>query len=275
MYDEASTSADGLMKGLEVSSQKIWLIGGTTEGRQVAELLNQMGRSFALSVATALGEKTYQGLTPHFYSGRLDAEGFEKAFLEQNIDWVIDASHPHATDVSKLTMTVCAKMNIRYTRFDRNLSESQFQREGVLYFNSFEDAFLALQKTGGNIFLTGSKELGKAVLHLPIERLAARIAPSVEAMTLCEQAGILSEKIIAMKGPFDVELNRMMLRHFQIHYFVFKESGAVGGYEEKIQAALLEKVTPVVIEAPKMNYPERVKDLEALTQLLEVSCHKG
>ena len=251
----------------------IWLIGGTTEGRQIAERFNQMRQSFCLSVATPLGEKTYQGLTPHFYSGRLDASGFGEAFLKHEIDWVIDASHPHAAEVSKMAMKVCEEMNIRYTRFERDLAESQSQREDVLYFKSFDAAFEALQNTEGNILLTGSKELGKAINYLPVERLVARIAPSVEAMSLCEEAGIQSGKIIAMKGPFDVALNQMMLRHFQIRYFVFKESGAVGGYEEKIQAALLEKVTPVVIQAPQMNYPERVKDLEALTQLLKTSDH--
>ncbi len=247
----------------------IWIIGGTTEGRLVSETLKHKNQAFCLSVATDLGEKTYQGLTPYFFKGRLDGSGFKKKFLENKVDWVIDASHPHALEVSKSVIEVCKDLNIHYTRFERLGTGPSTDKEGVLYFYSFDEAFEFLKNTQGNIFLTGSKELQKAVAYLPTERLAVRVVPSSEALGLCESAGIRSEKIIAMKGPFSLALNQMMLRHFQITYFVFKESGSVGGYEEKIQGSVLEGVTPVVIRAPKMVYPEIGNTLEALVSQID------
>lgn len=252
----------------------IWIVGGTTEGRLISETLKQKNQAFCLSVATDLGEKTYQGLTPHFFKGRLDALGFEKKFLENEVDYVIDASHPHAIEVSKAVISACQTLNIAYTRFERMGNEPAAPKEGVLYFNSFDEAFEHLKGTEGNIFLTGSKEIQKAVSVLPINRLAVRIAPSTEAIGLCEKAGIQAEKIIAMKGPFSLALNQMMLRHFQVSYFVFKESGSVGGYEEKVQGSLLEGVTPVVVRLPVMTYPETVNSLEALMDQIDLYLSK-
>lgn len=252
----------------------IWIVGGTTEGRLIAEALKDKNQEFCLSVATDLGEKTYQGLTPYFFKGRLDPTGFKEKFLENKVDWVIDASHPHALEVSKSVIEACETLDIAYTRFERSGAGISSEKKEALYFYSFDEAFAFLKNTEGNIFLTGSKELQKAVAHVPVNRLAVRVAPSSEAVGLCESAGILSEKIIAMKGPFSLGLNQMMLRHFQIAYFVFKESGSVGGFEEKIEGSLLEGVTPVVIRTPKMVYPEMVNSLEALVSQMDSYLNK-
>lgn len=252
----------------------IWIVGGTTEGRLISERLNQKNHAFCLSVATDLGEKTYQGLTPHFFKGRLDPKGFEEKFIENQVDWVIDASHPHAVEVSKAVIEACESLNIPYTRFERMGMETTTTKEGVLYFDSFEAAFDALKATKGTIFLTGSKEIQKAATVLPLERLAVRVAPSTEAIGLCEKAGLQAENIIAMKGPFSLALNQMMLRHFHVSYFVFKESGSVGGYEEKVEGSLLEGVTPVVIRMPKMTYPETVNNLDVLMTQVEAYINK-
>lgn len=247
----------------------IWIVGGTTEGRLISETLNQKNLEFCLSVATDLGEKTYQGLTPNFFKGRLDPKGFEEKFIENQVDWVIDASHPHAIEVSKSVIEACKALNITYTRFERMGMENTAKKEGVLYFDGFDEAFEYLKETEGTIFLTGSKEIQKAIAHVSVDRLAVRVAPSTEAIGLCEKAGIQAEKIIAMKGPFSLALNQMMLRHFQVSYFVFKESGSVGGYEEKVQGSLLEGVTPVVVRMPTMTYPETVNNLEVLVSQID------
>ena len=56
--------------------------------------------------------------------------------------------------------------------------------------------------------------------------------------------------LIAMQGPFSKELNIAMLKDTDADYFVTKESGKAGGFEEKLEAAKETGVTLVVIGRP-------------------------
>ncbi len=53
-----------------------------------------------------------------------------------------------------------------------------------------------------------------------------------------------------MQGPFSEELNIAMLRDLNARYLVTKDTGAAGGFGEKIRAAKACGVTPVVIRRP-------------------------
>ena len=54
-----------------------------------------------------------------------------------------------------------------------------------------------------------------------------------------------------MQGPFSTEMNRAMLKEYDIAYMVTKESGLAGGYPQKCQAALEAGVKMVVIGRPE------------------------
>jgi precorrin-6x reductase len=69
------------------------------------------------------------------------------------------------------------------------------------------------------------------------ERLIARVLPSVESIELCLEAGILPSHIICMQGPFSHEMNLAMFRDMKAKILVTKESGASGGFNEKLSAA--------------------------------------
>ena len=63
-----------------------------------------------------------------------------------------------------------------------------------------------------------------------------------------------------MQGPFSREFNIAMLRQIGAAWLVTKESGAVGGQDDKIEAALEAGAVPVVIERPLE--PEDARDFE-------------
>ena len=54
-----------------------------------------------------------------------------------------------------------------------------------------------------------------------------------------------------MQGPFSLEMNRALIRQFDIKYLVTKESGRTGGFLEKIKAAEAEGITACVIGNPE------------------------
>jgi precorrin-6x reductase len=72
-----------------------------------------------------------------------------------------------------------------------------------------------------------------------------------DSLTACEELGIPHRNIIAMQGPFSIEINEALLRQYQIRYLVTKDGGKVGGFEEKVVAARHTGAQLVVISRPE------------------------
>ena len=111
------------------------------------------------------------------------------------------------------------------------------------------------------LLATGSKELAAfAGRDGLVERLYPRVLPDEEVIAQVRALGVPRSHIIAMQGPFSRELNIAMLRQIGAAWLVTKESGAVGGQDDKIEAALEAGAVPVVIERPLE--PEDACDFE-------------
>ena len=110
-------------------------------------------------------------------------------------------------------------------------------------------AFLA--GCSGNVLLaTGAKELA-AFAALSPERLFPRVLPTREGIAACEAAGVPHRNIIAMQGPFTLELNLALMQQFHIRYLVTKDGGSAGGFAEKAQAAAQSGAALVVLRRPE------------------------
>jgi precorrin-6x reductase len=75
----------------------VWIIGGTAEGRKLAEKLGACDVLLYLSVATEYGKwflEKKENLRIH--SKRMNREEMAAFLREKKIDCVIDASHPYA-----------------------------------------------------------------------------------------------------------------------------------------------------------------------------------
>ncbi|MBP3645154.1 MAG: precorrin-6y C5,15-methyltransferase (decarboxylating) subunit CbiE, partial [Clostridia bacterium] len=122
-----------------------------------------------------------------------------------------------------------------------------------------------LKATEGNILLTtGSKELpAYAELH---DRIYVRVLPMQASLDICAQSGIASERIIAMQGPFDEEMNLALLKMTKAKYMVTKDTGGPGGYGAKISAAKKAGVQVIIIGRPMQR---EGMDLDAVIRLME------
>ena len=252
----------------------IYLIGGTHEGRMLCGWLEQQGLDYFMSVATELGRSTYQDAAKRMVVGRLNEEDMSELMVTEKVDWVIDASHPHATEVSKTAITVCDALKIPYTRWLREPATFANQPAAsasqlVAAADSFEEAFERLAQTKGRILVTGSKELGKAIKHLDQSRLVARIVPNSESIAICEQLGLTSDQIIGLKGPFTVAMNQLIFKEWDIKHVLFKESGEGSGFEAKIKAASACGVNAIMVKMPKMEYPQTAETLPELEAILK------
>lgn len=138
------------------------------------------------------------------------------------------------------------------------LEKSQPEERGsaksgnTVWVDSAEQAVDYLQNTEGRILVTaGSRRLHcfQKLKHWE-ERVYARVLPDSQVLKLCEDMGFARGHIMALQGPFSVEMNLALLRAVRADYLVTKESGQAGGFQEKIDAAALAGVTVVVIGRP-------------------------
>ncbi len=238
---------------------KVLLFGGTEEGREIAELLAAKGVPSLVCVATEYGAAALpKGVK--ILQKRL--ESAEMAELMKGAELCVDATHPYADRASENISAACGETGTRYVRVIRE----SLGYEGCESFENAENAAEYLKNTEGNVFITtGVKELEKFI-PIGTERVFARVLPSVESVEKCENLGITGRHLICMQGPFSEELNRAMMRAVDAAFLVTKESGANGGFKEKLAAAESLGVKTLVITRPRA---ENGFTLERVLEMIE------
>lgn len=231
------------------------VFAGTSEGRQLAGFLKEHHIGAQICVATAYGEELLEPSDEILiHTGRMDQSQMEaciRGLQPQGLKSVIDATHPHAVEVTRNVKRACAAVGQPYVRLLREqLDLSAF--EHIVTFPDCETAADWLEAQEGRIFLTtGLKELPAVAERISdMERVYARVLPQAEIFPVAEQIGLSKKQLICMQGPFSRELNAAMLRETKARFLVTKESGAAGGFADKVQAAQDVGATCVVILRP-------------------------
>ncbi len=244
---------------------EIVLFGGTTEGRELCELLSKKQIETIVCIATEYGEML---LTPqetlHVHMGRLDKAAMEKLFKTENPRLVIDATHPYANQVSDNISTACKKVGTKHLRLLRETLDN----EGCVIFPHMNGLISWLKDQRGTIFSTlGTKEAAAlSVIEGYRERLWLRILPDTAGLSACLRAGFPARHVICMQGPFSRELNAAMFRETKADILLTKESGLTGGYLEKIDAARECAMTVALLSRPS---EETGLTLSAMLKLIE------
>jgi precorrin-6A/cobalt-precorrin-6A reductase len=239
---------------------KVWLIGGTSNATEICERLIATGVSVIVTVTTDFGRQLSELPGIQVIKAMLSIQEMEQLILRNNIDFIIDASHPFATEVSTNAMLAAKTMGVLYLRFERG----NIRFESAIYVNSYEEAVAYLAEKPGNILLTTGSRFVAKFIPLGAERLFARVLSTSDSVALCEQAGLNPVNIIAMCGVGSVALNLALLKEFDIRFLITKESGAEGGLQEKIEAAKLVNAEVIIIQRPAINYPEVYSDYDLL-----------
>ena len=230
---------------------KALLFAGTTEGRQIAEGCREKEIELTVSVATEYGETLIEPAdNVRVVSGRKDGNEIADLIRDTGAELVIDATHPYAAEVTKTLKAVCEAEGVAYLRVLRK--EDHEDLTGCVLVDDTRGAVDYLNGTVGNVLLTvGSKELAAYTeVNDWKNRLYARVLPLPASAEIAFSLGFEGSHLICMQGPFSQELNEAMLRALDIRYMVTKDTGAAGGFGEKLRAARACGVTPVVIRRP-------------------------
>ena len=229
---------------------EIVIFGGTVEGRETTVRLKNAGQNVMVCVTSEYA----RALLPQDVDcrvGMLDRDGMAAFLAEKRPDKVVDCTHPYAVRATENIKACCAKLEIPYERVERAPCAGDWINY-VEHAATTEKAAEALTRTEGNILLTtGSHTLKTYAQKADTARIWARVLPNMEALRLCEEAGIPPSHIIAMQGPFSRAFNAALYDQLDIKVMVSKDSGAQGGVAEKVIPALERDIHVILIDRPK------------------------
>ena len=227
--------------------KEILIFAGTTEGRRLSEILSKEKIKHTICVATKYGEEVLES-TPYLTVNcdRMDEAAMRDFLKEGSFSAVFDATHPYAKEVTKNIKEAAKETSVPYYRVKRNTDASD--TSNIRFFSDVKECAKALCETKGNILLTtGSKDLKEFVSEVGADRIYARVIPGEESIAICDECGIKGRHVIAMQGPFSLSLNEALIDEFNISVIVSKQSGAAGGFDEKIEAAKVKNISAFVI----------------------------
>ncbi|APH20441.1 cobalt-precorrin-6A reductase [Clostridium botulinum] len=249
----------------------IALILGTSEGREILSLLNKFTDNILISTATAYGGEILKNYKYKKLNTKpLNKEELSNMLKENQVNILIDASHPYALEVTKNARKVSKDLNIEYVRYERPSSAEEFkENKKVVFLEDYKDLNEALKNIKGNILNTsGSRNMDK-ILDLKLEnRIIHRVLPSVKVLEDCFNLGVKVEDLMAIKGPISKELNKAFIKDYDAKALILKDSGPQGGTKEKILACLECDIYALVIKRKKINYEREFNNIETLVEYI-------
>lgn len=231
----------------------VFIFSGTTEGRTLARMLAARGVMVHVRVATEYGADVMEK------DDNIDvkvgscggAEGIAAVIRDNMFTLVVDATHPYATTVSEHIRRGCEMAGAEYIRIKRRDADIELD-DDVITVDSVQDAVDYLKDTEGRILAaTGSNDID---LYTQIpdyrERVTARVLSTVRSVQRCSEFGFEGKNLICGQGPFSEESNYAALKQADARFMVTKDSGTVGGFEEKVRAARRAGVKIVLVRKP-------------------------
>lgn len=250
----------------------IGLILGTSEGRELLSLLNKVTDDIFVSTATEYGGSILKNYRyKYLNSSPLDCSGFIGAIEKNNIELIVDASHPYAVDVTENSIEACRRLGIEYIRYERPSCMEKFKNiSSVVSVGSYGELYERIKFLEGTILnTTGSRNL-EVIMSMNLKnRIIHRVLPQSGVIAKCQKCGVKVEDIIAIKGPIGRELNCAFIKNYDARAMILKDSGRQGGTYDKIRACIDCGIYAFILERKKMKYDIVFYDIVKLVDYIE------
>lgn len=235
----------------------IWIIGGTSEARELVDRIRDLEENIIVTVATESGKEFLD--IKNLEIGRMNLQEMETFIQERNIELIVDLTHPFAKIVSENADQAAENMSIGYLRYSRPRIDS---KSGILL-NSYEEAYDYINKLESTIFFTsGSNNIEEFEGVRGESRHIYRILPARESLNKCIDNQVHIRDIVALVGPFSLQANKSMFQEYKAEYVVMKDSGKKGGTEEKIKACEELGIIAIIIAREKEEAVGSLDELE-------------
>ncbi|MBQ7426227.1 MAG: cobalamin biosynthesis protein CbiD [Prevotella sp.] len=213
----------------------ILVFGGTTEGRKAVEVLEKGGNTYYYSTKT--GE---QDITLHHgqrIDGALDAEGMLAFCREHDIQLIVDAAHPFASQLHQTIAQVSESLHIPTIRYERIYPERDPKITWIDDYSQIPRDIHSLLAT------TGVQSIAKLK---PLEaegiKVYYRILNRESSIALAQKQGASPEQLCYFEDPNDIPI--------EADAILLKESGVSGGFPEKVEAAKARGMRIIALKRP-------------------------
>ncbi len=222
----------------------ILVLGGTAEGRALAQVLADRGMLAMLSLAG----RTRQPLTagPVRSGGFGGTEGLATYLRTEGVTAVVDATHPFAESITHHAAQACAQVGVPLLRLSRpGWSEHPFANGWLWVEDHAQAATTASDLMGPVLLSVGRQHTLDYVPHLENRHVVARVVEP--------PSGILPSRwvLLCSKGPVTLAGERKLFKEHEISVLVTKDSGGELT-EAKLHAAAELGAHVVMIRRPAM-----------------------
>lgn len=255
--------------------ENIWLIGGTSESSTLAQAITSAQIPLVVTVTT----ETARSLYPSSYKiivGCMDQGKMQLFCQEQNIQGVVDASHPYAVKVSQQAIAVTLELNIPYLRYERTNYQPPVTisaNSSIIQLDSFTTLLSGEYLHNQRVLLTvGCQALPLFKSWQHKATLFARILPKIASLETALAAGFTGDRLMAMRPPISIDLETALWRQWNISLAVTKASGKAGGEDIKRQVAADLNVPLIIIARPQVAYPQQTSIIEEVLAFCRQIC---
>lgn len=213
----------------------ILVFGGTTEGRRAAGTLDEAGSPFLYSTVGDGQTLTLRHATR--LTGAMDEEAICRTCRQGCIRLIVDAAHPFASTLHQSVARAARRTGIPVIRYERIYPPRT--EEGVTWCDDYDDAVRRILQEGiaTLVATTGVKSIDRlASLERAGVRCYYRILDREESRLMARERGVGEERLLYY-APDSIEGQIRALGTEGVAALLMKESGASGGFEEKMRAA--------------------------------------
>ncbi len=232
--------------------RRILILGGTADARELAELLD---RETDCEIITSLAGRTSQ---PAEQAGTLRVGGFGGAdplagyLAENEINLLIDATHPYAAQISANAAHASAAAGVPMFRLERP-GWAPLEADVWTDVASAEEAAAALPHGARALVTVGTGGVAPFLQRLDIQVIARMIERPAEAP-------MPPHKIMVARPPFALEDEKLLMRTEHITHLVTKNAGGKK-MAPKIAAARELRIPVVMIARPQLPEAEIARNL--------------
>ena len=241
-----------------MTQKNVYVMAGTHDAAIIIKKLKKCDKFKILATTTTEygAEIAKSAGADEVLSGQLDETSLQNLIDNKETEVLIDATHPFATNATINAIKASEIAKIEYIRFERP-KEDLNENINIHKVSSFEEAALKIfELTGINdniLHLAGVSTLSNITKKIDVNRIFARVLPSIDSIKKCLDLGLKQENIIAMQGTFSKDLNKAIMKDYNISLILTKESGETGGTSSKITAALELNIPIVIVLRPEVS----------------------
>ena len=258
------------MQGSPNDQRRLLLLAGTGEGPRLVRELSRRNWRVSVSVVSPSAAKAYAGLPlENILIGALQGVGGISSALRQAgpFRWVVDATHPFASNISRSLVTACAEVDQPLLRFERRLeplgNASLVADTKALAALSLQDQHV-LMAIGGR-HLAALSEAVRCAGAIPY----GRALPSPDGLRAALRADLPPDHLAVVRplqGDVPGAIERALCRRWGISVVLCRQSG---GVTEQLWHRLTTELGLSLLLLRRPAPPDSVACVEDVSTLLE------